>query len=164
KDQVSGTVIARSGNTLTLRRATWCHKGGDFESENHDVTVTVADATAVTEEGSMGSFTTADISVGQHIVAFGTASSSNDSKMLDASAGSVRLEITPAWGIVSNLAAGSLTVNLKALDGLRVSAFNLAGTGTGTDANAAAYVINTGTLSQTGLSMNAPARVAGFVT
>jgi hypothetical protein len=166
KDEVSGTVVARSGNSLTLQRATFDHRDGDFESESQSVTLTVADATAVTEEGAMSTFTIADISVGQHVVAFGTASSGNGTMTLDATAGSVRLEITPAWGVISSVASGSLTVNLKALDGLPVSAFNFAGTGASTamDATAAAYVINTGTLSQTGLTMNAPARVAGFVT
>jgi len=171
KDQISGTVIARSGNTLTLRRATLWRRDGDFESENHDVTVTVAAATAVTEEGSTAAFTIADISVGQHVTAFGMAGTGTTGAMtLDATAGSVRLEITSAWGVVSALAAGSLTVKLQTLDGLPVTAFNFAGTGAGsgtatsTDATAAAYLINTGTLSQAGLAVNAPARVAGFVT
>jgi hypothetical protein len=171
KDLVSGTVIARTANTLTLRRATvWWHGGGDFESESHDVTVTVADGTAVTKEGAMGAFTIADISVGQHIDAFGMASTAtgmtSGNKTLDATAGAVRLELTPAWGVVSSLATGSATVKLQSLDGLPVSAFNFAGTGTSTatDATAAAYVIDTGMLSQAGLTMNAPARVMGFVT
>jgi hypothetical protein len=174
KDQVSGTVIARSANTLTLRRATLWMRDGDFESENHDVTVTVADGTAVTEEGAMGTFTIADISVGQHLDAFGTAGSTSASNSgsgssgmtLDATAGSVRLDITPAWGLVTTLASGSLTVNLQSLDGLPVSAFNFAGTGTSTatDATATAYVIDTGPLSQTGLAAKSPARVMGFVT
>jgi hypothetical protein len=174
KDQVSGTVIARSANTLTLRRATLWMRDGDFESENHDVTVTVADGTAVTEAGAMGTFTIADISVGQHLDAFGMASStsaansgSGSSGMtLDATAGSVRLDMTPAWGLVTTLASGSLTVNLQSLDGLPVSAFNFAGTGTSTatDATPTAYVIDTGPLSQTGLVAKSPARVMGFVT
>jgi hypothetical protein len=172
KDQVSGTVIARSANTLTLRRATLWRRDGDFESENHDVTVTVAGGTAVTEEGAMGTFTIADISVGQHLDAFGMASSTSASgngssgMTLDATAGSVRLDMTPAWGLVTTLASGSLTVNLQSLDGLPVSAFNFAGTGTSTatDATATAYVIDTGLLSQTGLVAKAPARVMGFVT
>ncbi|MEA3183114.1 MAG: hypothetical protein QOI59_6637 [Gammaproteobacteria bacterium] len=179
KDQVSGTVIARTANTLTLRRATLWMRDGDFESEHHDVTVTVADGTAVTEQGTMGTFTITDISVGQHIDAFGTASSTSGSnsgsgmsgsdgsnKTLDASAGSVRLDMTPAWGVVTALAAGSMTVNLQSLDGLPVSAFNFAGTGTSTamDANPMSYVIDTGLLTQTGLAVKAPARVIGFVT
>ena len=172
QDQVSGTVIARSANTLTLRRATFWMRDGDFDSENHDVTVTVAAGTAVTEEGTMGTFTIADISVGQHIDAFGTAGSTGGSgstaanKTLDATAGSVRLDMTAAWGVVTNLGSTSLTVNLQSLDGLPVSAFTFAGTGKSTamDAVPTAYVIDTGALSQTGLAMNAPARVMGFVT
>ncbi|HWM71697.1 MAG TPA: hypothetical protein VNO35_34350 [Steroidobacteraceae bacterium] len=175
KDQVSGTVIARTANTLTLRRATLWMRDGDFESEHHDVTVTVADGTAVTEQSTMGTFTIADISVGQHIDAFGTAGSTSGSgmsgsddsnKTLDATAGSVRLDMTPAWGVVTALAAGSMTINLQSLDGLPVSAFNFAGTGTSTamDANPMSYVIDTGPLTQTGLAVKAPARVMGFVT
>jgi hypothetical protein len=172
QDEVSGTVIARSANTLTIRRATvrW-HGDGDFESDRQDVTVTVAAGTAVTKEGAMGAFTIADISVGQHIDAFGMVSTStgmngSGSKTLDATAGAVRLDVTPAWGVVSSLAAGTVTMKLQSLDGLPASAFNFAGTGTSaaTDATAAAYVINTGMLSQAGLTMNAPARVIGLVT
>jgi hypothetical protein len=181
KDMVSGTVISRSGNTLTLRRATLCRRDGDFDSEHHDVTVTVADGTAVTEEGATGTFTIADISVGQHIEAFGMVSSTSgsgsnsgsgmsgsddSSKTLDATAGSVRLDMTAAWGVVTALGSGSVTVNLQSLDGLPMSSFNFAGTGaaTASDASPTAYVIDTGALSQTGLAVKAPARLVGFVT
>jgi hypothetical protein len=73
--------------------------------------------------------------------------------------------VTAAWGIVSQLASGSLTVTLQSLDGLPVSAFNFAGTGTNTavDAVPSAYVIDTGLLSQSDSTLNAPARVMGFV-
>jgi hypothetical protein len=178
KDQISGTVVARDATTLTVRRATCWRRDGSFEFEHHDVTVTLATGTAVTEEGAMGSFTTADISVGQHIDAFGTlgnvdnsGSGSNNSgpgndQTLDATAGQVRLDLTPAWGLVSALATGTATLNLQALDGLPVSAFNFAGTGasSATDATPGAYVVDTGSLSQSGLAVNAPARVFGFVT
>jgi hypothetical protein len=119
-----------------------------------------------------GKFTIADISVGQHIEAFGMVGSSSgasggdSSKTLDATAGAVRLDMTSAWGVVTAMASGSVTVNLQSLDGLPVSAFNFAGTGmaTASDASAAAYVIDTGALSQTGLAVKSPARVMGFVT
>jgi hypothetical protein len=171
-DQISGTVIARSANSLTLRGATYWGQGGDFDFEHHDATVTLGTNTAVTEEGMMGTFTIADISVGQHIDAFGTlsttsgSSGTSSSKTLDATAGQVRLDLTPAWGVVTALATGSATVTLQSLDGMPASAFTFAGTGTSTatDATAASYVINTGTLSQTGLAVNSPARVIGFVT
>jgi hypothetical protein len=85
---------------------------------------------------------------------------------LDATAGEVRLDITPVWGTVTAQASGSLTLNLQSLDGLSPKAFTFAGTGTSTatDATATAYVVNTGTLKQTGLTLNAPARAFGFVT
>jgi hypothetical protein len=183
-DLISGTVIARSATTLTVRGATWSHKGGDdFDFQHRDVTVTVGANTVVTEEGSMNSFTVADISVGQHIEAFGAATaksadddadhdsggndgSDDDLVSLDATSGQVRLDLTPAWGLVTNLAAGSVTLNLQSLDGRAASEFSFAGTGTSAanDATAGAYIVNTGTLDQTALAMSAPARVIGFAT
>ena len=166
-DQISGTVIARTMTTLTVRGATWWHRDGDFDFDSHDATVTIGANTAVTEEGQMGAFTGADISVGQHIDAFGMASQASGGPLtLDATAGQVQLDITPAWGIVTNLSANSITLNLATLDGWPASVFTFTGTGSSTanDASATAYVVSTGTLAQTGLAMNAPARVFGFVT
>jgi len=169
QDRISGTVIARSGNALTVRGVTWQHRGDhddDFEFDRADATVNVGSGTTVTEDGQTGSFSIADISVGQQIDAFGTASSSNGAVTLDATAGQVQLDITSAWGVVTQLGTGTMTLNLQALGGLDASVFNFAGTGTGSagDATAAAYVINTQSLSQTGFAVNAPARVFGFVT
>jgi hypothetical protein len=167
EDLISGTVIARAANALTVRGATWTKPNGSFGFEHMDTTVNVGANTAVTEEGQMGAFTIANISVGQHIAAFGMASQgANGAVTLDATAGQVQLDLTPVWGTITTAAAGSLTLNLQSLDGLVPSAFTFAGTGTNTaaDAVATAYVVNTGTLSQTGLTANAPARAIGFVT
>jgi hypothetical protein len=166
-DQISGTVIARTATTLTVRGATWWHRDGDFDFDSHDATVTIGANTAVAEEGQMGAFTGADISVGQHVDAFGMASQpSGGALTLDATGGQVLLDITPAWGVVTNMATNSITLNLASLDGWPASVFTFAGTGNGTanDASATAYVVNTGTLAQTGLAVNSPARVFGFVT
>jgi hypothetical protein len=166
-DKISGTVIARSANTLTVRSATWTRPDGDFDFEPKDAMVNVGANTAVTEEGRMGTFTAADISVGQHIDAFGMASQGvNGAVMLDARAGSVQLDITALTGTVTAMSTGSLTLNLLSLDGLPPKAFTFAGTGKSTamDATAASYVINSGALAQTSLAMNAPARAFGFVS
>jgi hypothetical protein len=166
-DRISGTVIARAQNTLTVRHATWSKPDGDFDFEMADATVTIGTNTGVTEEGQMGTFTAANISVGQHITAFGMATQgSKGAVMLDATAGEVRLDITPLLGTVTAMATGSVTVNLQSLDGLPPNVFNFAGTGTAAamDAKATAYVVNTGMLAQTGLAMGAPARAFGFVT
>jgi hypothetical protein len=167
EDQISGTVIARTANALTVRGATWTKPNGNFGFEHMDSTVNVGTGTAVTEEGQMGAFTIANISVGQHIDAFGMASQgANGAVTLDATAGQVQLDLTQLWGTITTAAAGSLTLNLQSLDGLVPGAFTFAGTGTNTaaDAVATAYVVNTGKLSQTGLAANAPARANGFVT
>ena len=167
KDKISGTVVARSQNSLTVRGATWTRPDGDFDFQPMNSTVTVGTSTSVAEEGQMGTFTIANISVGQHIDAFGTATQgANGAVTLDATAGLVQLDITQLWGTVTAMATGSLTLNLQSLDGLPASAFTFAGTGTNTasDAVATAYVVNTGTLSQTALAMGSPARLNGFVT
>ncbi len=141
EDQISGTVIARTANALTVRGATWTKPSGNFGFERMDSTVNVGANTAVTAEGQMGAFTAANISVGQHIDAFGTASQgANGAVTLDATAGQVQLDLTPLWGTVTAATTGSLTLNLQSLDGIVPSAFTFAGTGT----NAAADAVATG--------------------
>jgi hypothetical protein len=160
---------------VTLSAATWSKPLGIYGGfARQSIPVTVASGTVVTEQGSTGSFTIADISVGQHVDVFGSAVQGGNGGItsVDASAGAVRLDYTPAWGLITTLAApsgsaaGSAVVNLMALDGLSVGSFTFAGTGTtsGNDAAAQSYVVGTGTLSQAGLAVNAPIQVLGFVT
>ena len=167
EDRISGTVVARNQMTLTVRAATWSGSDGDFDFERQDATVTVGPGTAVTEEGHAGAFSVADISVGQRIEASGTASkASGGSVSLDATAGQVRLDVTAASGIVTHLANGSLTFNLQSLGGLPASVFDFLGTGSSaaSDADPAAYLVDTGALTQPDSLLNSPAQVLGFVT
>jgi len=165
-DLVHGDVMARSGNTLTVRGATLDRRDGSFEYLRGVVTVTIADGTHVTEEGQTGTFGIGDISVGQRIVAAGTATIDNATATatLDASAGRVRLEITPMWGLVAGAVGNPLVLNLQAINGRNPANFDFSGTGASaaSDANPATYAIDTGTLSLTGLSSGGPARVFGF--
>jgi hypothetical protein len=172
--QLSGTVIARSGNTVTLSTTTWCKPQGIYGGfEPQSIAVTVDSGTVVTEQGGSGAFTIADISVGQHIEVFGSAvpTSSGSISSVDATAGQVTLDYTPAWGLITSLTApsgstaGGAVVDLMALDGLSVSIFTFAGTGTSSANDATAqYVVSTGALSQAGLTVNAPIQLLGFVT
>lgn len=165
-DHVRGDVIARSGDTLTVRGATLDLRDGSFEYMRGNVSVNVAAATKVTEEGATGSFGIGDISVGQRIWAAGTVNidSASGAATLDASAGRVRLEITPLWGLVTGAVGNPLTLNLQAIDGRNPAVYNFAGTGASaaTDANAAAYAIDTATLDLSALLTGAPARLFGF--
>ncbi len=167
QDEISGTVVASSGSTLTVQDATWSRPGGGFQFEPSDVTVTIGSGTVVTEEGQTGTYSIEDISVGQHLDIFGTASQGSGGALsLDATTGAAMLDYTSAWGIVTNLASGSgITLDLQSLDGLEPSVFNFSGTGSSasSDASAASYEVSTGDLSQTGLAVNSPARVVGFV-
>jgi len=166
-DRVHGVVTARNGNLLTVRGATLDLRTGGFEFMRGDVTVSVADATRVTEEGQAGSFGIGDISVGQHIWASGTVqiNDGTDTATFDATSGHVRLEITPMWGVVTGTVGNPLSLDLGDIDGRKPSIFNFAGTGatSATDANAAAYTVNTGSLDLSSLAVGSPARVFGFV-
>ena len=165
-DRVRGVVTARSGNALTVRGATLDRRDGGFEFMRGEVTVNIADATRVTEEGHTGAFGSTDISVGQRIWATGTATIDNatNTATLDATAGHVRLEITPMWGMVTGSVANPLTLDLRAIDGRDPAIFNFAGTGASPASNAspAAYAVDTGTLDLSALAVAAPARVFGF--
>ena len=75
-DAVTGSVIARSGDNLTLRGATLARKDGTVIF-NDNVTIQMADSTIVTGQGTHGTvYTIDDISVGQHISALGALSGS----------------------------------------------------------------------------------------
>ncbi|MGO9426537.1 MAG: DUF4382 domain-containing protein [Steroidobacteraceae bacterium] len=168
-DSLSGTVVARSGNTLTVANG-FCERmqpaGMAFYKQT---TVTVGSATTVTEQGQSGSFTIADISVGQHIQAMGTfsaASLSSSTPALDATAGGVQLVPTTLSGSVSMQATSTVTLNLQSIDGFAASAFNFAGTGTTSaqDATASAYTVALiPGLTTSPLSANSPAQFIGFV-
>lgn len=167
EDSISGTVIARNQTTLTVRDATWSGSDGDFDFETKDTTVMIGPATVVTEEGRAGSFSIANISVGQKVDASGAVSKGGDGAVsVDSTAGEVDLDVTRASGIVTLLSDGSLTLNLESLGGLPTNVFDFSGTGTSTanDASPSAYVVNTGTLTQSGLSVSSPALALGFVT
>ncbi len=170
-DSVDGTVLSRTGNTLSVANGVIfpLETEGDADDMRfaRQVAVTVGSGTTVTEDGQMGSFTSQDISVGQHLQLSGKiGQDGSGNPTLDATAGSARLMQTNLSGTVTALAANLVTVNLNTLDGQMPARFNFAGTGTSTanDAAAAAYSVAVpSALSTTSLSVGAPVRFAGFV-
>lgn len=183
QDGVGGVVVARSGNSLTIRGVTLEHRDGDCGFDRHQVTVTVDDTTGVTKAGQASAFAIGDISVGQRIHAFGTLNTTDPANpVLDATGaagGRVRLEITSLWGLVntatagSSGSAGSVAISLKSIEGLRMedrhgaATFDFTGTGltTADDAAPANYLVDTGILSlPPSFVAGNPARFFGFVT
>jgi hypothetical protein len=190
QDGIDGVVVARSGTQLTVRGVTLERRDGDCGYNRHQVLVNVDADTGVTKEGTTDAGAIGDISVGQRIHAFGTLDFTDSAHpTLDATGavgGRVRLEITDLWGLVNSATSGSgggpgsVNVNLKSIEGLRMtnrdgsSAFDFAGTGAPqdppvdpnpNDADPANYLIDTGilTLPDSYLVPGNPARFLGFV-
>jgi hypothetical protein len=164
RDVVTGVVIARSGNQMTVRGATLVRSDGTVTFRD-TVTVDVGPTTKVRQQAlPTTGLTQADISVGQHLTAFGTLITSSNT--LDATTGLVRLLVTSVAGTVNTTGTNSLEMDVQRIQGRRITLFNFAGTGTSTatDANPTRYQVATGALSLTGLTSGTPVRVLGFVT
>ena len=167
-DVIQGNVIARSGDSLTVRGVTLIRRTGSVVFERHDTTLTVGPNTKVTKDGDVDNTLAASaISVGQRIHAFGTATeASNGDVTLDATAGRVRMQLTKLLGVVNTTQPGTLTLNLTTIDRRPASVFNFAGTGTtpAQDSVAANYQVATGNLGMSSMDIGSAARVFGFVT
>jgi Domain of unknown function (DUF4382) len=168
RDHLSGNVLSRAGNTLTVGGVRLDRRDGRFGFERGTAKVTVGPDTKVTREGQgSGSFSIADISVGQRIHVMGVLGSSGSGPVnMDATAGRVRLAYTRVFGTVKTRATGALTVALQSIDGREPAQFNFTGTGASAaqDADPANYDIGTGVLDTSGLGAGAYARLFGFVS
>jgi hypothetical protein len=162
--RVSGTVAARSGNTLGIEEATLIQNGTAETLVPGTTIVNVGPSTFVTffGQGAEAAISTQQISVGSVIEAFGTASNTSTGQvLLDASAGRVRLDLTSASGLVTVQGSNSLTLDLIALGGRAISAFDFTGSG----ADPAQYGVGFDSSSTPDLSnstVGAPVIVSGF--
>jgi hypothetical protein len=160
--RLSGTVSARSGNTLGIEDATLTQSGAAATLEPGTTLVNVGPSTLVTffGQGVEAAISTQQISVGSVIEAFGTASNTSTGQvLLDASAGRVRLDQTSASGIVTVQGSSSLTLDLTSMGGRTISAFDFTGSGAaatqyGVEFNPAPDLSNS--------TVGAPVIVSGF--
>jgi len=159
--RVSGTVSARSGDTLGIEDATLVQNSGTVTFVPGTTIVNVGANTLVAffGQGVAAAISPQQISIGSVIEAFGTESSTSTGQiLLDASAGRVRLDPTSASGSVTAQGSQSLTLNLTMLGGRAISAFDFVGSG----ADATRYGVSTGSLDQTNAIAGAPVIVTGF--
>jgi hypothetical protein len=172
-DAVRGVVVARSGNVLTVRGASVNRRGDGAHFARGRVQVTIGAGTKVVKGGTSPATlgNPGDISVGQSIEAFGTATpvvaaSTSGDWTLDATAGRVRMNPTPIYGFVNAASTGALTLRLDSIAGRKAMAFSFAGTGTSTatDADPANYEVATGALDLSGLHIGEPTKLIGFPT
>jgi hypothetical protein len=161
-DHLRGVVSARSGNTLTVRGATSVTRFG-FITFLNNATVTLGSNTVVSEDGVAASLTPLSVSVGQQLDVSGqSAFDASGNITMDATAGQVRLASTRIWGLLNSATAGSASLDVLSLGNFAPAGFNFAGTGT-TAANPSAYIVNTGSLDESGTAAGTLLQVDGIV-
>jgi hypothetical protein len=187
-EHLTGDVIARDGNTLTLTNATVAGATvalvqGYFEYLNGApagntytalAQVTIGPTTIVSAEGTaaLPGLNYNSIAVGQQISAIGTYTSPAANQIvLDAvsptpgsTAGQVRLLPTSLYGSVQSTATNSVTMNLQTIDEVPVSQFNFTGNGAATPtANAFSVdTANAGSGDFAAAAAGTPIFVSGF--
>jgi len=160
KDIVTGNVISRSGDTLTVRGASVVRADGSFLF-NDNMSVNLSAATTVVKQADVtGSYTKDDISVGQRVTILGHLQASSGNRF-DAS--HVRMLFTNLGATV--VSVSPLALDLQGIDRRRVSLFNFGGTGSdaASDADPTSYDIDSGSLSLSALQIGDPVKVRGFV-
>ncbi len=167
RDVLTGVVLARSGDTLTVDGATLDRDGALYLGRV--VTVSLAEDTRVTRQGDPGGgHGPGEISVGQRVRVFGTFDP--DADTLDPAL--VRLLVTRIAGTVagatppSGESDGQLVLTLQHIQGRSPDRFSFDGTGATAedDADPLAYQANTGPLSLASVAVADPVRVFGFAT
>jgi hypothetical protein len=157
QDRVRGVVSSRSGNTLHIHGVTVFDRFGIVTSQP-DIPMTVGSDTVVSIDGEPNAKVNAQsISVGQAIDAGGIltppAGQAGIYSSEDATQGVVRLTPTPLWGTLNAGAApGTASLNVVTLGDFQPSAFSFAGTGSSSasNANPAAYSVNTSSVDLSG--------------
>ena len=158
---LEGDVIARTGNTLTVRGSTLqLYTAGTTSTSVYntaDAHVTLGASTIVTaDDTTLTNLNYNSVAVGQHIVVRGIYSAPSTGVVdIDATGntayntGSVRLISTHLWGPLVSAGAGALSLNLQTINDWPVSDFNFAGNGTSaaTEPVTAAFTVNTGALT-----------------
>ena len=165
-DALTGNVISRSsGTTFVVKGAELVRSNGALIFRD-TVTVTVASGTTkVIKQGTVGTFATGDISVGQRVTVLGNLTNATvGATTMDASSGLVRLLVTQLNGSVNSVVGNTVAMTLSRIDGRPIGLFNFAGTGTtGNDANPNSYQVATGALDLSGIGVGTPLKVRGFV-
>ncbi len=178
---IEGDVVARNGNTLTLRGATVeFYIEGETQTTGYsvaDAKVLLGPSTLVTADGTAtaAGLDYNSIAVGQHIIARGicTACTFNGAALSGpitvdatgasyANTGSVRLIPTNLWGSLVSSASGSLVLDVSTISNWPASDFTFAGNGS-TAPTAAAFAVNTGALAIPDTTVGDPLWITGLV-
>ena len=166
-DRVSGVVLARSGDTLSVEDGTIITNDGTVSFIPGTTTVIMGANTLITALGANGTTINSlqQVSVGSVIDAFGVISSqASSSAVLDASAGRVRLDSVTASGVVAasniNTVDGLPGLNLKLafLAGREIAPFDFSDSGVAYTS----YPVDTNTLDLANATVGVPVIATGM--
>jgi hypothetical protein len=174
---LSGDVIGRIGNTVTLAGSTlFLNTANIYTYEVSPSLLLLGSGTIVTadDNSTLTGLNSGSVAVGQHISARGIYSLLADGTVqLDATGtsstntGSVRLQTTEFWGPLVSSAAGSLVMNVNTINDWPVSDYDFTGNGATAADNPSpsAFSVNTAGLTlPLGTAAGDPVWVNGFVT
>ncbi len=161
-DVVTGNVVSRENNVLTVKGAALIRSGGSVMF-NNTLTVQLGVYTPVRRQFSLEQYNIDDISVGQRVMVFGTLN--NEETELNATQGHARMLLTTLRGRTLDNGPPWLVIDMDSIDRRRISTFDFSGTGTDTDndADPAHYEIDTGSLDVSSIPLETPVKVRGFV-
>lgn len=158
RDVVTGSVVARSGDILSVRGATLLRADGTFVF-NDSVEVVLGPDTRVRRQlDPSNDVDGLEISVGQRIQAFGALADDLEMPSLDAGAGLVRMLISRVAGTVSRFETGELVMAVQSINRRTVSLYDF--TGTGTDPSE--YRVATGAITLPETEVGNPVAARGF--
>jgi sulfur transfer complex TusBCD TusB component (DsrH family) len=167
---LEGDVIARNGNTVTLRSSTLQFNDGTSQYNDADAVLLLGPATIVTAEDNttLTGLNYNSVAVGQHIIARGiytlpasgvvTVDATGSSSI---NTGSVRLQSTELWGSLVSSASGTLLLNLQTIDNWPVSNYNFTGNGAAA-VTPASFSVNTGIAAIPNVGAGGPVWVDGL--
>jgi hypothetical protein len=175
---MTGDVVARTGDTLTLLASTlilntadtfdFCVTGSTTCVGKTQVLLGAGTIVTADDNSTLTGLNADSIAVGQHITVRGEYSILADgTTQIDArgsttNTGSVRLQSTEVWGPLVSSAAGSLVMNVQTIHNLPVSDFTFTGNGAAA-LNPAAFAVDTGTLAlPSGTAVGNPVWSDGF--
>jgi len=161
-DVVTGNVISRENNVLTVKGATLIRSGGSVVF-NNTMAVQLGVYSVVRRQLSLEVYNINDISVGQRVMVFGTLN--NEETELDATLGYARMLLTTLRGRTLDNGPPWFVIDLNSIDRRRVGTFDFTGTGTDTenDADPAHYEIDVGSLDVSSIPIETPVKMRGFV-
>ena len=169
-DVVHGSVVARSGDNLTVKGATLFRRDGSILFHDR-VTVRLAASTRIGRQLSPDPAAIGDVSVGQRVTVFGVITNpSVDALELDAANGYLRMELSTLRGTRLGVVGIPeqplpLVMNVSRINGRDVALYDFSGTGidAANDADPSAYEVDTGALDLSGIVTGAPLAVRGHV-